>query len=154
MGKHLQDPKTGKFAIGDGKTSTPSRSQHTPKPVESSFLKGKPDWFTGYAKTVTQYVLNSDKVRHSDGTLGQSEVSVHMENCSVATVHNVDENLKTAHEPFTTFDDVYAACILSTKFSCVCGKYVEETVSTEATISEAMSGMFRKNSDPVSDNED
>ncbi len=161
MVKHIQDPKTGKFAgsIGDGKRKVPTvavtktRANPSTKIMQSDvkanpFFEGTPDWFPGYAKTIAEYVTHQEQRRDPSsrykkipGELAQHFIDTE---CQIETIHNVEEKV-SAYSYVNSYDNVESEvdCSTSANVTCACGKFKNYHASVDSTLENTMSSAFQ-----------
>ena len=106
---------------------------------KNTYFDDKPEWFRGYAMTIAQFLVDGDRTVDGSFMTKPSDIAVHMTDCSIAEVWDVDEESSMEHSYDTFGDGAYATVFVSVSFSCACGKYHRERLSINSTLSDVIS---------------
>ena len=104
-----------------------------------------PAWVEGFHLAVAEYVVEACSTSYALGYGPRpTELGTHMESCSIAEVHDVDQEVEE-ESVFDTFDPHSSRAFMEVAvvFTCACGRYTRHRLATEASITDIIFSVTR-----------
>jgi hypothetical protein len=108
-------------------------------------MSDAPAWVEGFHRAVAEYVVDACSTSYVLGHGSRlTELGTHMQTCSIAEVHDVDQEVEE-ELVFDTFDphSSRAFMAVSVVFTCACGEYTRHRLETEASITDIIYSVTR-----------
>lgn len=108
-------------------------------------MSDAPAWVEPFHRAVAEYVVAACSTSYGMGFVSRpTPLGTHMESCSIAEVHEVDQEVEE-EAVFDTFvpDRTHSFMQVSVTFTCACGEYTRHHIGTEASISDIIFSVTR-----------